>query len=114
MGAWRGQVDDARLVLDLVRTARGYGAMCASRTQVTGYLKETVDGTERVTGAVLRDLEAGRDLEVRATYVVNATGVWADRVHALADSHPPKLRPSKGIHLVLDRARAVPTISRNL
>ncbi|GMA39789.1 hypothetical protein GCM10025883_18340 [Mobilicoccus caccae] len=100
------RVDDARLVLDLVRTARGYGAMCASRTQVTGYLKETVDGTERVTGAVLRDLEAGRDLEVRATYVVNATGVWTERTQDLAtDKGGLRVLASKGIHIVVPKDR---------
>jgi glycerol-3-phosphate dehydrogenase len=36
---------------------------------------------------------------------VNATGAWAGRVHAMADPRPPRLRPSKGIHVVLDRSR---------
>lgn len=100
------RVDDARLVLDLVRTARGYGAMCASRTQVTRYLKESVDGKERVTGAVVRDLEAGRDLEVRATYVVNATGVWTERTQDLATNKGGlRVLASKGIHIVVPKDR---------
>ena len=49
---WDAQVDDARYVVDLVRTAAGYGARVASRTQVTGFLREG----ERVTGVRAVDL----------------------------------------------------------
>src|SRR6266568_2979013 len=69
---WDAQVDDARYVLALVRTAAGYGAQVASRTQVTGFLREG----ERVTGVRAVDLESGTTLEIRAQQVVNATGVW--------------------------------------
>ena len=68
---WDAQVDDARYVMTLVRTAAGYGAHAASRTQVTGFLREG----ERVTGVRAVDLESGAELEIRAQQVVNATGV---------------------------------------
>ena len=59
-----------------MRTAAGYGAQVAIRTQVIGFLREG----ERVTGVRARDLETGAELEVRAQQVVNATGVWTDDI----------------------------------
>ena len=74
------QVDDARFVMALARTAAQYGARVATRTRVTGLLREG----GRVTGAVVRDLEGGGQIEVRARQVVAATGVWTDDIHELA------------------------------
>jgi len=73
---WDAQVDDARYVLTLVRTAAGYGAQVASRVQVRGLLREG----ERVTGVRAVDLETGDEIEIRAQQVVNATGVWTDDI----------------------------------
>ena len=68
------QVDDARLVTTIARTAAAQGARVATRVKVTGFLREG----ERVVGVRARDLEHGRDLEVRARVVINAAGVWTD------------------------------------
>jgi glycerol-3-phosphate dehydrogenase len=99
---WDAQVDDARYVVDLVRTAAGYGARVASRTQVTGFLREG----ERVTGVRVMDLESGTELEFRAQQVVNATGVWTDEIQAMAGGRGSiNVRASKGVHLVVPRDR---------
>jgi glycerol-3-phosphate dehydrogenase len=99
---WDAQVDDARHTLTLARTAAAYGALCANRARVVGLLRQG----ERVTGAVVRDLESGRDLEVRARQVVNATGVWTDDTQALADTRGQfQVRASKGVHLLVPRDR---------
>ena len=95
------QVDDARHTLAVVRTAATYGALCANRARVTGFLR---DG-ERVTGVQVRDLESGRDLEVRAKQVVNATGVWTDETQQMVGERQFHVRASKGIHLVVPRNR---------
>jgi glycerol-3-phosphate dehydrogenase len=96
------QVDDARHTLAVVRTAATYGALCANRARVTGFLR---DG-ERVTGVQVRDLESGRDLEVRARQVVNATGVWTDETQQMVGERGQfHVRASKGIHLVVPRNR---------
>ncbi|MGI8683822.1 MAG: FAD-dependent oxidoreductase [Acidimicrobiales bacterium] len=91
--------DDARLTLAVVRTAvLDHGAVAANHTAVAGLLSDAGGG---VHGAVLDD-----GSEVRAGVVVNATGVWADQVDAL--HHPgrrPTLRPAKGIHVTVERAR---------
>ena len=53
-----------------------------------------------------RDLEAGEDLTVRATHVINATGVWTDDINdMLGGSTKFEVRPSKGIHIVVPRER---------
>jgi glycerol-3-phosphate dehydrogenase len=99
---WDAQVDDARHTMFLARTASAYGAHCANRARVVGLLR----AGERVTGAVVRDLESGRDLQVRAKQVVNATGVWTDDTQALADTRGQfQVRASKGVHVLVPRDR---------
>ncbi|WP_440071007.1 glycerol-3-phosphate dehydrogenase/oxidase [Streptosporangium sp. OZ121] len=99
---WDAQVDDARHVMTTLRTAAMYGANVASRAQVVGFLREG----ERVTGVRVRDLEGGRELEVRARQVVNATGVWTDDVQEMVGGRGQiHVRASKGIHLVVPRDR---------
>ena len=99
---WDAQVDDARYVVTLVRTAASYGAHAASRTQVTGFLREG----ERVTGVRATDLETGTELEIRAQQVVNATGVWTDDIQEMVGGRGSiNVRSSKGVHLVVPRDR---------
>ncbi len=99
---WDAQVDDARYVMTLVRTAASFGAHAASRTQVTGFLREG----ERVTGVRATDLETGTELEIRAQQVVNATGVWTDEIQEMVGGRGIiNVRASKGVHLVVPRDR---------
>ncbi|MFB9253849.1 glycerol-3-phosphate dehydrogenase/oxidase [Sphaerisporangium melleum] len=99
---WDAQVDDARYVTSLLRTAVSYGAQVASRTAVIGFLREG----ERVTGVRVRDLEGGAELNIRARQVVNATGVWTDEIQEMVGGRGQiHVRASKGIHLVVPRDR---------
>ena len=96
------QVDDARFVLTLVRTAARYGAQVANRLRVEGFLKEG----DRIVGARVRDYHVGGQFEIRAKRVVNATGVWTDDTEALAgDQSRMRVRASKGVHLVVPKDR---------
>ena len=96
------QVDDARYVATLVRTAAAYGAQVANGARVVGFLREG----ERVVGARVEDTEAGGEYEVRAKQVVNATGVWTDDTQALIGERGQfHVRASKGIHLVVPKDR---------
>lgn len=96
------QVDDARYVASLVRTASFYGAHAASRVRVEGFLKVG----QRVVGVKAHDLETGERFEVRARQVVNATGVWTDDTQAMVGERGQfKVRASKGIHLLVPRDR---------
>ena len=87
---WDGQLaDDARLVVTLARTAAAYGARVLTGATVTG-----VDGEE-----VHVSLD-GTPVVVRAGVVVNAAGVWAQRL-----APGVRLVPSRGSHLVVPAAR---------
>ncbi|WP_233508244.1 glycerol-3-phosphate dehydrogenase/oxidase [Spongiactinospora gelatinilytica] len=99
---WDAQVDDARYVTTMLRTAASYSANVASRAQVVGFLREG----ERVTGVRVRDLEGGAEIDVHARQVVNATGVWTDDIQGLVGGRGQiHVRASKGIHLVVPRDR---------
>ena len=101
---WDGQFDDARLALALARTAALHGALAVNHMPVTGLL----ESAGRVAGVKVRDAETGRTADVQAHCVVNATGVWVDGLRGLdAQAHGRAVgalvRPSQGIHLVVDR-----------
>lgn len=96
------QVDDARYVASLARTASFYGAHVASRVRVEGFLKVG----ERVVGVQAHDLLTGERFDIRARQVVNATGVWTDDTQAMVGERGQfKVRASKGVHLVVPRDR---------
>jgi glycerol-3-phosphate dehydrogenase len=95
--------DDARLVLSVVQAARRFGALVVSYAEATGLLKDA-DG--KVTGAVVSDRVSGGAVELRARHIVNATGVWVDRLQSLEEpGRPAVVQPSKGVHLVVPQER---------
>jgi glycerol-3-phosphate dehydrogenase len=94
------QTDDSRLVLTVLAEAERFGAVAANRLEVLGLVEEG----GRARGAEVRDGESGETFAVRAENVVNATGVWADRIRPdeLRDeAEVPVIRPSRGTHIVL-------------
>ena len=96
------QTDDVRLVLTVLGEAERYGAVCANRCHVTGLLE---DGS-RAAGVRVTDRLSGSQIELRADNVVNATGVWADRIkpeELYAEEEVPRIRPSRGTHITLSR-----------
>ncbi|HWU60133.1 MAG TPA: glycerol-3-phosphate dehydrogenase/oxidase, partial [Microbacteriaceae bacterium] len=96
------QVDDARYVANLARTAAHYGAYVANRVRVEGFLKVG----ERVVGVRAVDLQTDERFEIHAKQVVNATGVWTDDTQSMVGERGQfKVRASKGIHLVVPRDR---------
>ena len=90
-------VDDARLVLAVARTAAAHGAAVANRCRVTAFDHDQ-DG--RVVGA---RVDAGDgEFTIAARVVVNAAGVWADKVRALEDGTISEtIRPAKGVHVTV-------------
>jgi len=95
------QVDDARHTLTLARTAARHGAAVATSIRAVGF--EQQGGRVRAIRA--RCLETGADLEIRARQIINATGVWTERVHGMAGGGHIRVRASKGIHLLVPRTR---------
>lgn len=96
------QVDDARHTMELARTAAHYGAQVANRVAAVGFLRQG----ERVTGVRAKDKVSGREFEIPARQIVNATGVWTDDTQAMVGERGQfHVRASKGIHLVVPRDR---------
>ena len=94
--AW---TDDARFVLSVVQDAAAAGAEVANYVEVESLVRTK----ERVSGARVRDRLGGTSFPIRATAVVNATGVWLDRLRTPRPA--PTIRPTKGIHIFLPRSK---------
>ncbi|HSE36846.1 MAG TPA: glycerol-3-phosphate dehydrogenase/oxidase [Blastocatellia bacterium] len=94
--------DDARLVIEVVKTAAAHGALVANYVAAHGFRKDD----DTVSIVELEELIGARSLSLRARVVVNAAGVWTDEVSRLFDARAPRrLRPSKGIHVVVSSER---------
>jgi len=94
------QTDDVRLVLTILGEAERFGAVVVNGAEVT----EVLDDGGRAAGVGCVDAESGEPFEVRAANVVNATGVWADRIRPdelLGEEEIPRIRPSRGTHVTL-------------
>jgi glycerol-3-phosphate dehydrogenase len=94
------QTDDVRLVLTILGEAERYGAVCANRVELIAVGPQT--RTERVLA--VRDVETGAEFAIRAGRVVNATGVWADRLmfgEPHAEAKVPAIVPSRGTHILI-------------
>jgi glycerol-3-phosphate dehydrogenase len=96
------QTDDSRLVLTVLGEAERFGAICANRVAVI----ELLSGV-REDGVRVRDTETEEEFVVRADNVINATGVWADRIRPdelHSEAEVPKIRPSRGTHVTVSYA----------
>ena len=96
------QTDDVRLVLTVLGEAERFGAVVANRCEVTGL----VERGGRAAGVLVRDALDGGEFELAAQNVVNATGVWADRLRPqelYGEEEVPVIRPSRGTHVTLPR-----------
>jgi len=95
-----GQFDDARLAIHLARTAVDHGAIVLNHTRACGLIKEN----GHIIGVQAECAESGRQFEIRAKCVINATGVFVDSVRHMDDPKSDNIvAPSQGVHLVLPR-----------
>jgi glycerol-3-phosphate dehydrogenase len=89
--------DDARLTLTVARTAADHGAVLLSRCPVVDIRS---DDSGRAVGVTVE--ADGERFGVDARCIVNAAGVWTDRVRALDEGHDPEsIRPAKGVHITI-------------
>jgi glycerol-3-phosphate dehydrogenase len=96
------QADDARHTLMVARTAATYGATVLNSAEVVKLHR----AGERIVGARVRDVETGAEVDVKASVVVNCTGVWTDDIQTLAGGRGRfHVRASKGVHIVVPRDR---------
>jgi glycerol-3-phosphate dehydrogenase len=95
------QTDDVRLVLTVLGEAERFGATMLNGAEVT----EVLTRGGGACGVACVEAESGERFEVEADCVVNATGVWADRVgpEVAEEEDVPRIAPSRGTHLLLNR-----------
>jgi glycerol-3-phosphate dehydrogenase len=92
------QMDDARLCVEVVRTASLHGARVANYVEAIGFER----CNSQVSGIRARDRIGGDEFSIRGRQILNATGPWVDAVCRLAgDNEPTHLRPTKGVHAVV-------------
>jgi glycerol-3-phosphate dehydrogenase len=95
--------DDARLTLENIIDATQNGAVVVPRARVDALLKNEQG---RVSGVVVKNARDGSLREVCAHTVINATGPWTDEVLAMSGTRKGKLlRPTKGVHIVVEREK---------
>lgn len=90
-------VDDARLTLVLARTAASLGALVLTDAPVTSLTRSG----GRVSGVTFRDGATGESHSIEARVVINATGVWSEAVQELGGESRVRVRPAKGIHILV-------------
>lgn len=89
-------MDAMRMPLRFFATAKANGAELLNYLELIALLLH--DGV--VSGAVVHDHVTGRDAEIQADVVVNATGPWSEKVARMAGVDVP-IRPSPGVMLAL-------------
>jgi glycerol-3-phosphate dehydrogenase len=95
------QTDDSRLVLTVLGEAERFGAVVANRLEVQSLLH---DDSGYARGVRVQDRMGDAEFVIRAGSVVNATGVWADRISPdefYEAEDVPHIRPSRGTHVTL-------------
>ena len=96
-----GQFDDARLVINLAQTAAEQGATLLNYMPVIALMKKS----GIINGVIALDNESGKEYQLEAKVVINATGPFTDSVRKFDDENStPMISPSQGVHMVLDKS----------
>ena len=92
--------NDSRLVIDNIKKAAEDGAYLVSKMKAIGFLYEG----DQIAGVKARDLLTDQVVEIHAKIVINTSGPWVDKIRNLNFKRAvsPKMRPTKGVHLVVD------------
>ncbi|MBO0476497.1 type 1 glycerol-3-phosphate oxidase [Vagococcus sp. DIV0080] len=96
--------NDARLVIENIKQAASDGAHLLSRTKVIGFI---YDDMGQISGVKVEDQLINDVYEIHAKVVINTTGPWSDTIRQLDKEQEFKavMRPTKGVHLVVDRSK---------
>ena len=96
-----GQFDDSRLVINIAQTAAEQGAVLVNYMLA----EKLIHKNDMVAGLIAVDQESGKENEIQAKVVINATGVFADQIRRMDDENiSPMISPSQGVHIVLDKS----------
>lgn len=92
--------NDSRLVIDNIKKAAEDGAYLVSKMKAIGFLYEG----DQIVGVKARDLLTDQVVEIHAKILINTSGPWVDKIRNLNFKRAvsPKMRPTKGVHLVVD------------
>ncbi|CAH1961953.1 unnamed protein product [Acanthoscelides obtectus] len=97
-----GQQDDARMNLAVALTAAKHGATVVNHVSVTKLLKEQRDGKEVICGVSVKDEMTGKQWDVPAKCVINATGPFTDSIRKMDNPEVKEIcAPSSGVHITL-------------
>lgn len=96
--------NDARLVIENIKRANRDGALIASHVKAEDFL---LDDKEQIIGVKARDLLTDQEIIIKAKLVINTTGPWSDEIRQFSHKGQPihQMRPTKGVHLVVDRQK---------
>lgn len=93
--------DDARLTIEVIKTAVNYGAIAINYVKADSF---TYDDSGKINGVIARDVVTGNTVKITTRTVVNAAGPWVDHIRDLdGEIFRKRLKLSKGIHLVFDQ-----------
>jgi glycerol-3-phosphate dehydrogenase len=96
-----GQFDDSRLVINIAQTAAEQGAVLVNYMLA----EKLIHKNDMVAGLIAVDQESGKEYEIQAKVIINATGVFADQIRKMDDENiSPMISPSQGVHIVLDKS----------
>ncbi len=97
-----GQFDDSRMAFALAEASSDKGGVVLNYFKVTGLTK---DSTGKISGVTVKDLDTNKEYKLKSRLVINATGVFADSIAKMDNpGSKPSLRPSQGVHIVLDKS----------
>ncbi|HGY5332037.1 TPA: type 1 glycerol-3-phosphate oxidase [Streptococcus pyogenes] len=96
--------NDARLVIENIKRANRDGALIASHVKAEDFL---LDDKRQIIGVKARDLLTDQEIIIKAKLVINTTGPWSDEIRQFSHKGQPihQMRPTKGVHLVVDRQK---------
>ncbi|HXU25667.1 MAG TPA: FAD-dependent oxidoreductase [Bacteroidia bacterium] len=93
------RTDDARLTIEVLKEAVNRGVQAINYTKAIGFIYSN----EKIAGAKVADQLINEEYEIKAKYVINATGPWVDDIDDLEKKHGAhKLHVTKGVHIVVD------------
>ncbi|KZX81359.1 hypothetical protein A3715_07450 [Oleiphilus sp. HI0009] len=94
--------DDARLVMRVLADGNEQGGIALNYLKATGVMRSgsEVERNTKVIGLYLKDELSGKELQVQANAVVNASGAWTDELRQML-GNKKSIRPLRGSHLVI-------------
>lgn len=95
--------NDSRLVIENIKQANDDGADLLSHAKVVGFEYEN----DKIAAVKVEDLLSGETFTVKSHVVINTTGPWSDTIRQLdgSDEKPAQMRPTKGVHFVVDKSK---------